>query len=203
MGLPYLSRVPKNVGARRNVLRYQCARFDERSCANPNALEDGGVRPDPDVVFDNNRTAQDRRSRLPPTSGRASDRIQLTGNRIDRMKVCIGDRSVPAGDNIIADDDLELAQQHGAGENTVVTDPDARLLPHGEVHAVHVAALADDEAGIEPTMKSLEGKLAVDDGVQTNPYVSRQVTVSPPPGGQRCVSTQDENPPGFCSNWME
>ena len=64
----------------------------------------------------------------------------------ERVEVGVGDRRVPADDDVVADPQLQLAQQHGVGEVAVVADLDAALLAEGELDAVHRAVRADRPA---------------------------------------------------------
>ncbi len=99
--------------------------------------------------------------------------------RGDRVEVGVGDRGVPADDDVAADAQLQLAEQHGVREVAVVADLDAPLLADGEVDPVHRAVGADHQRRVEPAAEPLEGVVAGQHAVRADADVRRQRPVRP------------------------
>src|SRR5207245_7594912 len=98
----------------------QRASFNERACADTDAFEDGRVRANPDIVLNGYRPFRNVRPRTSLAERRTGDGVGDALGRVERMKIRVGNRRVPADDDVIADAHFQFTKQTRVGEIAVV-----------------------------------------------------------------------------------
>src|SRR5262249_60394883 len=97
-----------------------------------------------------------------------------TLGRRDGVEIGVGDRHVPAHDNVIADAQLLFAQQHRIGEVTVIPDLYAPLFADGEMNDLHRGVVANRERGVAFTEEAPEGVFVRDHTACADAHVGGQ-----------------------------
>src|SRR5882672_4971867 len=85
----------------------------------------------------------------------------------NRMKVGVGERSIPARDDIIADAQFQFTQEDYIAEIAVIADLDFASVAEGKMDAIHGAVFTDDEGGVVCGPEALKGVLAFQHGAVT------------------------------------
>src|SRR5436189_187863 len=106
--------------ARGNRLRNQRASFNERACADMDAFEDRCVRANPDIVLNGYRPFRNLRPRTALAERRTGDGVGDALGRLEQMKIRVGNRRVPANDDVIADAHFQITKQDRVGEIPIV-----------------------------------------------------------------------------------
>src|SRR5262245_38287488 len=98
------------------------------------------------------------------------------------MKVAVGDGRIPANDDIVADANLQLAEQDGIGEVTVIANDEPPLRFDRKMRAIHGAVSADNERLGILCAKAFESVLARDHRPGADSNVRGQYTIRPRAG---------------------
>src|SRR6185436_20215613 len=107
--------------------------------------QDGRVGTNPNVILDAHRLARNRGAWFAFTQRRARNGIGDTFSGRDGMKIRIRHSRIPADNDVIAEDNLQLTKQHRIGEVAVIADAHARISTESEMDTVHCRMPADDK----------------------------------------------------------
>src|SRR3989442_9915271 len=162
----HLRRVTHDARARGHIACDQRAGFNERACADTDAFEDGCVRANPDIVLDGYRPFRNLRSWTALAERRTSDGVGDALGRLERMKIGVGYRRVPANNHVIADAHFQFAKQNRVGEIAVIPDVNPAFFTEREMDAVHGAVGTNDQRVRLTTEKTLKGEIAADECVR-------------------------------------
>ena len=94
------------------------------------------------------------------------DHAELEALGLDEtLRGGVSERGVPADDDVAADPQLQLAQEHRVCEIAIVSYLDPAFLAQGEVDAVHGAVRPDRQRRVPLAAEALEGVIARQEAV--------------------------------------
>ncbi len=98
------------------------------------------------------------------------------------MKVRVGDRGVPADHHVVADAQLQLAEEDGVREVAIIADLQPPLLAESEVGSVQRAVRANHQGRVAPAAEALERDIPGDHAAVADADIRRQRAVQPAAG---------------------